>query len=116
MLKVHHEFSNEFDPNDRLTKKSESNLHLISFKPPLSGASRPGILHKESVEELKRTGLKRALDLNYLNRRPTIPSQQIPGLGSQALNTWQRTDFDNMEAARAAPAKPPIGGLEESQE
>ena len=45
LLKIHHEFSNDFDPRDRLTKKSGSNLHSISFKPPLSGASRPGVLH-----------------------------------------------------------------------
>lgn len=114
LLKVHHEFSNEFDPNDKLTKKSESNLHLISFKPPLSGASRPGIVHKESAEELKRIGLKRALDHNYLNKRPTIPGQQIPGLGSRALNTWQRIDFENLEAAGTAPAKPPVGGIDDS--
>lgn len=46
LLKVHHEFSNEFDPSDKLTKRAESNLHQISFKPPALGTSRPGVVNK----------------------------------------------------------------------
>ena len=115
ILKIHREFANEFDPSHKLTKKSESNLHSISFRPPLAGTSRPGLEHKESVQELKKAELRRALDHNYLNKRPSIPSQQIPGLGSKALNTWQMIDFDKLETAKSAQTKPPLPGVKSAK-
>ena len=103
---MHHEFSNEFDARDTLTKRAESNIHSVSFKPPTSRSARSGILSKAVKDEIKSQKLRESLDHNFLNKRPTIPGQQMPGCGSKTLKTTERIDFSLMEIPENSPAKP----------